>query len=189
MRLHRTVSRFLTAAGATALLTLGLGAAPAPAQAAESVAAPAPVLPYCVQVSDSAGRLAQYCVNSAKAVAMPGYVGETVQLDSYLKYCTGTYSCSTTNLDILATGAGVNVNDLVPALVYNGSTTVTLTRVCTGSTCTPGSVSVPAYDVYLFPDADPLVRICVNGTCSSTPVATIDVTDAVYDTVATFSVQ
>ena len=189
MRLHTAFSRVLAAAGTTALLTLGLGAVPAPAQAAEAAAAPAPVLPYCVQVSDTAGRLAQYCVNSAKAVAMPGYVGETVQLDSYLKYCTGTYACSTTNLDILATGAGVNLNDLVPSLVYSGSTTVRLTRVCTGTTCTPGSVSVPAYDVYLFPDADPLARICINGTCSATPVQTIDVTDKAYDAVAALSVQ
>jgi hypothetical protein len=175
----RLVRKAALLIGATAVAGSAFVAMPTPAFAASQPTAVA-LLPYCVQASDSPGRSAQLCVNSITSVSIPGTTtSEAVTGNGSLKVCTSTFSCTTLPLVLKATGVGLNPNDAVPTITYTGSTNVPITVFCVGSTCTPNSVNVPAYNVTLFPPgAGPLTTVCVDGICSASPLAPVVVGSA-----------
>jgi hypothetical protein len=177
----RLVRKAALLIGATAVTgSAFLAATPTPASAAQEIPKPV-LLPYCVQASDSPGRSAQLCVNSITSTTIPGYsTSESVTGNGSLKVCTSTYSCSTVPLVLNATGFGLNPNAAVPTITYAGSTTIDLSTVCVGTiVCTPGSVSVPRYNVTLFsPGSGPVETVCVDGICSTSPLAPVVVSSS-----------
>ena len=127
-------------------------------------------LPYCAGAGDSLGNSGTLCINSVTVTPVAGETGDTVTATGTLTVCV-LGGCTVRPIAVGATGAGLNLSDLVPAIVQTGVTTVTIPdRVCVGAiACTPGAVNVPSYTVTLFPNP-PLGTVCVNGICQNTPI-------------------
>jgi hypothetical protein len=178
--------------GATAVAGAGLVATPNAAFAADASIQPVVIslLPYCVQASDSPGRSAQLCINSVTSAPVAGTTtSESVTANGSVSYCTSAWSCTTQPVVLNQTGAGVNEADLIPSIRNTGTTAVPITQFCVSSTCTPGSVNVPSYQITLFPPgAGPLTKVCINGNCSSTPLAPVVLSNTTLNTLlASFS--
>src|SRR3954463_1303645 len=113
--------------GATAVAGSAFVAMPTPASAAQQIP-PVVSLPYCVQVNDSPGRAAEFCLNSVNTVSIAGTTtSEAVTGRGSLKVCTSTWACSSVPVTLNASGAGINPNGAVPTLTYTGSTVLHLT--------------------------------------------------------------
>ena len=179
----RLVRKTMLLIGATAVTASAFVAMPTPASAAESIQAVA-LLPYCVTAADSPGRSATLCINSITSSSMPGYsTSESVTGSGSLRVCTSTYSCTNVPLTINSTGVGLNPSSALPSITSTGSTTVNLTQFCYKTTCTPGSVNVPTYNITLFPTGTPpLERVCVDGICSAPVLTPVVVSEATTNT-------
>jgi hypothetical protein len=185
----RLVRKAALLIGATTLTGSALVAMPTAAFAAESIQAVA-LLPYCVTAADSPGRSATLCINSITSVPVAGTTtSESVTANGSVRVCTNTYSCTTAPVVLNQTGVGINEADAIPQITSTGSTTIGLTQFCVGSICTPGAVTVPTYKITLFPPgAGPLAVLCVNGPCTSTPLAPVVLSSATANTLlASFS--
>lgn len=185
MQLRQQLRRVTLAAGFTLLGTFAVGLSATPAMAATTP------LPYCVTASDTLGNVGELCVNSISATPIGGgLVGEVVTAAGSIKICTVATACVTRPITLLNTGAGLNSADAVPSIVAGPPITYTITSpvtVCVGKTCT-GSVTItlPTYTVTLFP-SPPLATVCVNGPCSSTPLAPVTVTNDLGTMIAAIS--
>lgn len=173
--MRSTLKKLAVITAVTATSLVGLSTTSPSAYAAEVEVSKQATLPVCYGVIDELGNGGRACINTVTLTKAP--TPET----GYFATGTGIVTrcvlskCVTTPITIASTGASVETATLIPRVEAGPSTTVNLTQICVGSTCTPKTVVVPSYKISLFPPGSTPVKVCAAGICTEPVVNRIDI--------------
>lgn len=173
--MRSTLKKLAVITAVTATSLVGLSTTSPSAYAAEVEASKKATLPVCYGVIDELGNGGRACINTVTLTpARAPETGYFVTSTGLVTRCV-LFSCVTTPFSAASTGASAEAATLVPSVSPGPSTTVTLTTVCVGSTCTPKTVRVPSYVISFFPPGSTPVRVCAAGICTEPIVNKIDI--------------